>query len=94
MKHASHLRVAFFYSNLVTEIIDAIELHMTFQNYIGCLWSHDDSIDGKANLLAFFANREKVFIYVGSSLVWSCFVQVNKIGNIWMAFCLNPNGNV
>lgn len=39
------------------------------------------------------ASGAKVFVYVGSSLVRTYSVPVNKQGNLWTVFRLNPNGD-
>lgn len=39
------------------------------------------------------ASDAKVFVYVGSSLVRTYNVPVNKPGNVWAVFRLNPNGD-
>nr|WP_029368098.1 tetratricopeptide repeat protein [Pectobacterium versatile] len=54
---------------------------------------HDYSNSEKANSLALSASRAKVFVYVGSSQVRSYSVPLNKTGNIWTVFRLNPNGD-
>ncbi|WP_425353172.1 YfaP family protein [Pectobacterium parvum] len=54
---------------------------------------HDYSNGDKANSLALSASRAKVFVYVGSSQVRSYSVPLNKTGNIWTVFRLNPNGD-
>ncbi|WP_410175798.1 YfaP family protein [Pectobacterium carotovorum] len=54
---------------------------------------HDYSNSEKANSLALSASRAKVFVYVGSSQVRSYSVPLNKAGNIWTVFRLNPNGD-
>ncbi|UYA59542.1 TPR domain protein [Pectobacterium sp. F1-1] len=54
---------------------------------------HDYSNGEKANSLALSASRAKVFVYVGSSQVRSYSVPLNKTGNIWTVFRLNPNGD-
>ena len=42
---------------------------------------------------ALSASQAKVFVYVGSSLVRTYSVPVNKTGNLWTVFRLNPNGD-
>ncbi|WP_411909695.1 tetratricopeptide repeat protein [Pectobacterium versatile] len=54
---------------------------------------HDYSNSEKANSLALSASSAKVFVYVGSSQVRSYSVPLNKTGNIWTVFRLNPNGD-
>nr|WP_306802989.1 tetratricopeptide repeat protein [Pectobacterium polaris] len=54
---------------------------------------HDYSNGDKANSLALSASSAKVFVYVGSSQVRSYSVPLNKTGNIWTVFRLNPNGD-
>nr|WP_233970861.1 tetratricopeptide repeat protein [Pectobacterium versatile] len=54
---------------------------------------HDYSNSEKANSSALSASRAKVFVYVGSSQVRSYSVPLNKAGNIWTVFRLNPNGD-
>ncbi|MBN3194524.1 YfaP family protein [Pectobacterium versatile] len=54
---------------------------------------HDYSNSEKANSSALSASRAKVFVYVGSSQVRSYSVPLNKTGNIWTVFRLNPNGD-
>ncbi|WP_264085767.1 YfaP family protein [Pectobacterium polaris] len=54
---------------------------------------HDYSNGDKANSLALSASSAKIFVYVGSSQVRSYSVPLNKTGNIWTVFRLNPNGD-
>ncbi|BES84123.1 hypothetical protein PEC302107_25660 [Pectobacterium araliae] len=54
---------------------------------------HDYSNGDKANSPALSASSAKVFVYVGSSQVRSYSVPLNKVGNIWTVFHLNPNGD-
>lgn len=53
----------------------------------------DFSNFGKPDSSALSASGAKVFVYVGSSLVRTYSVPVNKQGNIWAVFRLNPNGD-
>ncbi|KHN52667.1 tetratricopeptide repeat protein [Pectobacterium fontis] len=53
----------------------------------------DYSNQNSVNSLALSASRAKVFVYVGSSLVRTYSVPLNKSGNIWTVFRLNPNGD-
>lgn len=46
-----------------------------------------------SNSSSLSASDAKVFVYVGSSLVRTYNVPVNKQGNVWAVFRLNPNGD-
>ena len=54
---------------------------------------HDYSNGDKANSSALSASSAKVFVYVGSSQVRAYSVPLNKVGNVWTVFRLNPNGD-
>ncbi|MBA5199646.1 tetratricopeptide repeat protein [Pectobacterium aroidearum] len=54
---------------------------------------HDYTNGDKTNSPALSASSAKVFVYVGSSLVRTYSVPLNKTGNIWTVFRLNPNGD-
>ncbi|MFJ5392598.1 tetratricopeptide repeat protein [Pectobacterium sp. CHL-2024] len=54
---------------------------------------HDYTNGDKNNSPALSASSAKVFVYVGSSQVRAYSVPLNKVGNVWTVFRLNPNGD-
>jgi tetratricopeptide (TPR) repeat protein len=60
------------------------------ESYVYAVHDFSNSEDSGSSQLS--NSQAKVFVYVGSSLVRTYYVPVNRVGNLWTVFRITPQG--